>query len=444
MRNNVPVCSSFEYSSPDDIDKLPQADVLISPYYQSQRSGLETWSCAWAPDGSYFAWSCGNRCVQLIPWDRENGSLTCKAKIQNGQRNCPHRVSNEHCDVCAQERGHPSTAAEPLYKKYEDLPLHVIDCGDYVWSITFGSGTSYEENLTTMHQRRRLRFDKDLIVATGLQSGKIKLWNCLTGKIILELLDHKDIVRSLSFTTDGSLILCSASRDGTFKFWDLNDDGNMFKTIRTKGKWNYSCKWSPNSDLIALSGNSKSMAICNMKKNYYIKELIGHYHDIVCCEFSPDGGLVATASYDTRVIIWDPYTCDSLLELGHLFPSPRPIFAGGANDHYVRGISFSSDGMHLVSISDDGYVRYWNLEDTSNPEQIAEHSNALCCSISNNGHTIAVGNRDGDVRFYNPRQEVPSLQHLSRMAIRKCLDSTCVDHLHLPIRMKEYLKYHPM
>lgn len=45
-------------------------------------------------------------------------------------------------------------------------------------------------------------------------------------------------------------------------------------------------------------------------------ELTGHHHDVCSCDFSPDGALLATASYDTRVIIWDPHTGRKYQELG--------------------------------------------------------------------------------------------------------------------------------
>lgn len=35
-----------------------------------QKAGHETWTCAWSPDGLYFAWSCGARIVKLMPWNR--------------------------------------------------------------------------------------------------------------------------------------------------------------------------------------------------------------------------------------------------------------------------------------------------------------------------------------------------------------------------------------
>lgn len=54
----------------------------------------------------------------------------------------------------------------------------------------------------------------------------------------------------------------------------------------------------------------------DMDKYTLIRKLEGHHNDVVSCEFSPDGALLATASYDTSVIVWDPHTATILLELG--------------------------------------------------------------------------------------------------------------------------------
>ena len=74
------------------------------------------------------------------------------------------------------------------------------------------------------------------------------------------LKDHKDIVKSLDFAPDGSLNLVSGSRDGTIKFWDLNDDGNMRKSARANIKWVYAAKWSPKCDFVASVGSDKSVS----------------------------------------------------------------------------------------------------------------------------------------------------------------------------------------
>lgn len=54
-----------------------------------------------------------------------------------------------------------------------------------------------------------------------------------TGKLLLNLMDHTDIVRDLTFAPDGSLVLVSASRDKTLRVWDLKDDGEEFEYFGT-------------------------------------------------------------------------------------------------------------------------------------------------------------------------------------------------------------------
>ncbi len=78
----------------------------------------------------------------------------------------------------------------------------------------------------------------------------------------------------------------------------------------------------------------------DMDKYTLIRKLEGHHNDVVSCEFSPDGALLATASYDTRVIVWDPHTATVLLELGYvtLFP---PLFPLALCDFFLKLMLFN-------------------------------------------------------------------------------------------------------
>lgn len=42
--------------------------VPVAPF--DQKSGREAWSVAFAPNGTYFAWSQGHRIVRLVPWEK--------------------------------------------------------------------------------------------------------------------------------------------------------------------------------------------------------------------------------------------------------------------------------------------------------------------------------------------------------------------------------------
>ncbi|XP_045171535.1 WD repeat and SOCS box-containing protein 1-like [Mercenaria mercenaria] len=449
MTQNENSPTSFQGLEPRDI---LCADKIVELEKVDKSCNQESWCVAWAPDCSYIAWSQGGGIVYLLPWAPDQGQLLKKptrdqshenlseieesAFIDNLPRLSPADDTENEDDFSWNENPGPSCQQHKM-----EAQRFRIDCMDYVWSMTFGSGVSR----SNCNVRRRFSFNSDLILLTGLQGGKIKVWNVYTGNLIMELLDHKSNVHGLTVMCNGSLKLASCSADCTIKCWDLNNDGNMYKTLRFKENvMVFDCKYSPTCKQLAAVGMNKCAYVWNLSNLNSPRKLTGHLHNVVHCDFSPDGALLATASFDTRVILWDPYTGDKIKTLGHMFPSPRPIYAGGANEHYARCVSFSKHGYRIATVADDGYVRVWSLESLSeNPVDIAETRKPLCCSYSSNGHVIATGNRAGKIEIIRPQHvEVARLQHMCRMKIRQRVQETQqVDHLHFPFRLKEYLKY---
>src|SRR5258708_22976957 len=75
--------------------------------------------------------------------------------------------------------------------------------------------------------------------------------------------------------------------------------------------------------------------------------LIGHSGEVQAVAPSPDGGLLASASSDKTIKLWDPHTGEHLRTLqGH--------------SSWVTSVTFSLDGGHLASGSDDKTIKLWD------------------------------------------------------------------------------------
>ena len=55
-----------------------------------------------------------------------------------------------------------------------------------------------------------------------------------------------------------------------------------------------------------------------MTTNKVLRNLVGHQLDVCGCDFSPDGALLVTSSYDASVVVWDPYVGTMLMQLRYV------------------------------------------------------------------------------------------------------------------------------
>ncbi|GBG31627.1 WD repeat-containing protein 5 [Hondaea fermentalgiana] len=117
--------------------------------------------------------------------------------------------------------------------------------------------------------------------------------------------------------------------------------------------------------------------------------LRGHRGSVSCVKFSPDGDLLATASVDGLVILWDGVSGAYVRTLeGH---------QGG-----VSTVAWSPDGVLLCSASDDRTVRLWEAATGRIVRTLVGHHNIVfAVDYSPTGDLIATGSFDCTIRIWN-------------------------------------------
>jgi WD40 repeat protein len=125
-------------------------------------------------------------------------------------------------------------------------------------------------------------------------------------------------------------------------------------------------------------------------------QLTGHNSGVAMVTFSPDGNLLASASWDNTIRIWDTSNPNN----------PQPIgqpLQGHTNR--VTSVTFSPDGKTLASSSIDNTVRLWNLETPTDVKELTAPLTgggaSYMVAFSPDNHTLAVANDDRIVRLWD-------------------------------------------
>ncbi|KAK7811882.1 putative wd repeat-containing protein alr2800, partial [Quercus suber] len=149
--------------------------------------------------------------------------------------------------------------------------------------------------------------------------------------------------------------------------------------------------FSPNKKVLASASHDRTVRLWDPQTGELIQKLEGHERGITSVAFAPDGQALASASNDQTVRLWNPQTGEQMHRL---------------HDH-VRGataVVFSPDGQMLASSSRDCSIKLWNTLTGDILKTLTGHEKDVSAiAFSPNGWMLASASYDRTVRLWNPQ-----------------------------------------
>jgi WD40 repeat protein len=146
-------------------------------------------------------------------------------------------------------------------------------------------------------------FSQDGNLLATLGSDNItKIWDIISGELLMALRGHSDEVLGLAFNSTGQQ-LATASRDTTVKLWDIKTGAELHTLVGHTG-WVYSVAFSPDGKKLATASQDRIVKIWDVETGQGLITLTGYTDQVYDVAFSPDGRRLATASLDGTVRIY--------------------------------------------------------------------------------------------------------------------------------------------
>jgi WD40 repeat protein/nucleoside phosphorylase len=242
-----------------------------------------------------------------------------------------------------------------------------------------------------------------IYLLTGHADRKARVWDVENGHFLFGCGQHTDWIRAVAFSPTGK-IFATGSDDQTVRLWDLeaslqgDQKGRGYwigEPLKGHAKWIWSIAFSPDGSLLASASADQTVKLWNVRDPEtptLVGNLVGHTNEVLSVCISSDGRFIASASTDKTAKLWDigTHACINTFE-GHT--------------DAVESVSLSQDGRLLATGSKDKTIRLWDVNTQECIRILKGHTKqvkSVCFSPSEDAARLLVSaSNDYDIRLWN-------------------------------------------
>lgn len=320
----------------------------------------------WSPDGNKLASGCKNG--QIFLWDPASGKQIGK----------PLTGHKQWITCLVWEPLHLNPECRKLASSSKDTTIRIWDV---ILGQTFITLSGHTQSITC------IKWGGTGLLYSASQDRTIKVWRTDDGVLCRTLQGHAHWVNTLALSTDYVMRTGSFDpRHADVVYMEVTDTK---EELSEKALKRYTTvKGADPERLVSGSDDFTLFLWCPESDKQPVARMTGHQQLINDVRFSPDARLIASASFDKSIKLWEGRTGKYLGSLrGHV--------------QAVYQVAWSADSRLLVSGSADSTLKLWDVATKKLSLDLPGHADEIyAVDWSPDGQRVVTGGKDKVLKLW--------------------------------------------